>query len=42
MRLVGVGCCWIIDFNPLKVLRIKATQVRNEDIRHEFNTSLEC
>jgi hypothetical protein len=34
--------CWILDFNPLKALRIKATQVRNGDLHPEFNTSLEC
>jgi hypothetical protein len=34
--------CWILDFNPLKALRIKATQVRNGNLRPEFNTCLEC
>jgi hypothetical protein len=29
-----VGCkCWILDFNPLKALKIKATQVKYEDLR---------
>jgi hypothetical protein len=31
--------CWLLDLNPLKTLRIKATQIRNGDLRHKFNTS---
>jgi hypothetical protein len=30
--------CWILDFNPLKALKIKAAQVSNGDLRPKFNT----
>jgi hypothetical protein len=34
--------CWILDLNPLKVLKIKATQVKNEDLRPGINAPSKC
>jgi hypothetical protein len=31
--------CWILDFNPLKALKIKETQVNYVNLRPCFNTS---
>jgi hypothetical protein len=34
--------CWIHDLNPLKVLKIKATQVKNEDLRLGISAPPKC
>jgi hypothetical protein len=34
--------CWILDFTPLKALKIKATQVKSVDLHPKLNTSSKC
>lgn len=34
--------CWVLDLNPLKVLKIKATQVKNKDLHLGVNTPSKC
>jgi hypothetical protein len=36
------GCYWILDFNPLKTLKIKATQVNYVHLHPCLNTSSKC
>jgi hypothetical protein len=34
--------CWVLDLNPLKVLKIKETQVKNEDLRLGISAASKC